>query len=64
MRGSSGSRRPTPTSRVTYDPVGSGGGRENFIAGAFPLAGSDAYLRRGADEGELTGATERCGAAT
>lgn len=29
---------------VTYDAIGSGGGRENFIAGAVPLAGSDAYL--------------------
>lgn len=48
-----------PDVTVTYDPVGSGGGRENFISGAFPLAGSDAYLTD--DEGELSAATETCG---
>lgn len=48
-----------PDVNVTYDPVGSGGGRENFISGAFPLAGSDAYLTD--DEGELSAATETCG---
>ena len=48
-----------PDVSVTYDPVGSGGGRENFISGAFPLAGSDAYLTD--DEGELSAATETCG---
>lgn len=48
-----------PGVTVTYDPVGSGGGRENFISGAFPFAGSDAYLTD--DEGELSAATERCG---
>ena len=47
-----------PDVTVTYDPVGSGGGRESFIGGAYPLAGSDAYLTD--DEGELTAATERC----
>ena len=44
---------------VNYDPIGSGGGRENFISGAFPFAGSDAYLTD--DEGELSKATEQCG---
>jgi phosphate transport system substrate-binding protein len=44
---------------VNYDPIGSGGGRESFISGAFPFAGSDAYLTD--DEGELSAATERCG---
>lgn len=48
-----------PDTSVTYDPVGSGGGRENFISGAFPLAGSDAYLTD--DEGELSAAAETCG---
>lgn len=48
-----------PDVSVSYDPVGSGGGRENFISGAFPLAGSDAYLTD--DEGELSAATETCG---
>ena len=47
-----------PDVTVTYDPIGSGGGRENFISGAFPFAGSDAYLTD--DEGELSAATERC----
>jgi phosphate transport system substrate-binding protein len=41
---------------VNYDPVGSGGGREQFIAGGVQFAGSDAYLT---DE-ELTGAKEKC----
>ena len=48
-----------PDVTVEYDPIGSGGGRENFISGAFPFAGSDAYLTD--DEGELSDATERCG---
>ena len=47
-----------PDVTVTYDPIGSGGGRENFISGAFPFAGTDAYLTD--DEGELSAATERC----
>lgn len=44
---------------INYDPIGSGGGRENFISGAFPFAGSDAYLTD--DEGELSKAQEQCG---
>lgn len=48
-----------PDVTVNYDPVGSGGGREQFIAGGTAFAGSDAYLTD--DEGELTAATERCG---
>ncbi len=48
-----------PDVNVTYDPVGSGGGRENFIAGGYAFAGSDAYLTD--DEGELSAATETCG---
>ena len=43
---------------VNYDPVGSGGGREQFVAGGVAFAGSDAYLDD--DEGELTKAAERC----
>nr|WP_207619735.1 phosphate ABC transporter substrate-binding protein PstS [Nocardioides sp. IC4_145] len=54
-----GFQEANPDATVTYDPVGSGGGRENFISGAFPFAGSDAFLTD--DEGELTDATERCG---
>lgn len=48
-----------PDVALTYEPVGSGGGRENFIAEGYMLAGSDSYLTD--DEGELTAATERCG---
>jgi phosphate transport system substrate-binding protein len=46
-----------PDVDFSYDPVGSGGGREQFIAGATDFAGSDAPL----DEDELTTAQERCG---
>lgn len=49
-----------PDVTVSYDPVGSGGGRENFISGGFPIAGTDSYLDN--DEGELDAATETCGA--
>ncbi|MGB9375834.1 MAG: phosphate ABC transporter substrate-binding protein PstS, partial [Jiangellales bacterium] len=46
-----------PDLTVNYDPVGSGGGREQFTAGGTAFAGSDAAL----DEEERAGATERCG---
>jgi len=46
-----------PGVQVTYDPVGSGAGREQFEAGATDFGGSDAYL----DEEELPGTIERCG---
>ena len=42
---------------VNYDPVGSGGGREQFLAGGVDFAGSDSPL----DEEELAKAEERCG---
>ncbi|AXT86082.1 phosphate ABC transporter substrate-binding protein PstS [Aeromicrobium sp. A1-2] len=45
-----------PDATVNYDPVGSGGGREQFLAGGYVLAGSDAYL---SDE-ELATAKETC----
>ncbi|MGA8987608.1 phosphate ABC transporter substrate-binding protein PstS [Aeromicrobium sp.] len=45
-----------PDATVNYDPVGSGGGREQFLAGGFALAGSDAYL----DDEELATAKETC----
>ncbi|SFP01154.1 phosphate transport system substrate-binding protein [Geodermatophilus dictyosporus] len=45
-----------PDVDFSYDPVGSGGGREQFIAGATDFAGSDAAL----DDEELTAAQERC----
>ncbi|HKT84207.1 MAG TPA: phosphate ABC transporter substrate-binding protein PstS [Solirubrobacterales bacterium] len=43
---------------VTYDAVGSGGGREQFIAGGVAYAGSDAALST--EEGELEKAVKRC----
>jgi phosphate transport system substrate-binding protein len=42
---------------ISYDPIGSGGGREQFVAGATAYGGSDSAL---ADD-ELTGAQKRCG---
>jgi phosphate transport system substrate-binding protein len=46
-----------PEVTVNYDPVGSGGGREQFLAGGTDFAGSDAFL----DEEELAQAQQRCG---
>lgn len=46
-----------PDTTVSYDPVGSGGGREQFVAGGTAFGGSDSAL---ADD-ELSGAQERCG---
>src|SRR4051794_4852432 len=46
-----------PQVTVNYDPVGSGGGREQFLSGGVDFAGSDAAL----SDGELTTATDRCG---
>ena len=46
-----------PDVTVNYDPVGSGGGREQFLAGGVDFAGTDAAL----DEEELAQAEERCG---
>jgi phosphate transport system substrate-binding protein len=43
---------------ISYDPVGSGGGREQFIAGGVSYAGSDAAISE--EEGELKAATKRC----
>jgi len=48
-----------PDVTVNYDPVGSGGGREQFIAGGVDFAGSDAALK----DDELTAAEDRCGEA-
>lgn len=41
---------------VTYDPTGSGTGREQFLNGTVEFAGSDSPL----DEDERAAATERC----
>ncbi|WP_346620159.1 phosphate ABC transporter substrate-binding protein PstS [Blastococcus montanus] len=46
-----------PRVTVSYDPIGSGGGREQFLAGGTDFAGSDAAL----DSEELAQAEERCG---
>ncbi|MGB3762017.1 MAG: phosphate ABC transporter substrate-binding protein PstS [Ornithinimicrobium sp.] len=46
-----------PGVTVTYDAIGSGGGRENLLAGAVDFAGSDAYL----DETEAEDVKEVCG---
>lgn len=35
-----------PGATVNYDPVGSGGGRTQFLAGGVQFAGSDAYLKK------------------
>jgi phosphate transport system substrate-binding protein len=43
---------------ISYDPVGSGGGREQFIAGGVSYAGSDAAISE--EEGELKSALKRC----
>jgi len=43
---------------ISYDPVGSGGGREQFMAGGVAYAGSDAALST--EEGELEKAETRC----
>lgn len=46
-----------PDVTVSYDPIGSGGGREQFIAGGTMFGGTDSYF----DEEELPLAQERCG---
>ncbi len=53
-----GFQTANPEVTVNYDPVGSGGGREQFIAGGVAFAGSDSYLDD--EEGELSGAKKRC----
>ncbi|MGY1744405.1 phosphate ABC transporter substrate-binding protein PstS [Blastococcus sp. SYSU D00695] len=45
-----------PDVQFSYDPAGSGAGREQFIAGTTAFAGSDAAL----DDEELAAAKERC----
>jgi len=46
-----------PDILASYDPAGSGAGREMFITGAVDFAGTDAHL----DGEELEQAAERCG---
>ncbi|MBC7592714.1 MAG: phosphate ABC transporter substrate-binding protein PstS [Kineosporiaceae bacterium] len=45
-----------PGTTINYDPIGSGGGREQFIAGGLNLVGSDAFL----DDEELAKAKTQC----
>ena len=52
-----GFQSANPDVTVNYDPIGSGGGREQFLSGGISYAGSDAFL----DDEELTKAEERCG---
>jgi phosphate transport system substrate-binding protein len=46
-----------PDVTINYDPVGSGGGRDQFVAGGIDFAGSDAAL----EDDQLAQATQRCG---
>ncbi len=46
-----------PNLQVQYNPVGSGSGREGFLAGQYTFAGSDGIM----DEEELTASQEICG---
>ena len=48
-----------PGVTVNYDPVGSGGGRDQFLSGGTDFAGSDAALTGD----EVTKAQSRCGSA-
>jgi phosphate transport system substrate-binding protein len=45
-----------PDVTVEYDAIGSGGGRETFLAGGSDFAGSDAYL----DDEEYQASIDRC----
>ena len=51
-----GFQAANPDTTVEYDPIGSGGGRENFLAGAADFAGSDAALK----DDEYQQSIERC----
>lgn len=51
-----GFQTANPNVTINYDPVGSGGGREQFLAGGVQFAGSDSYL----DDTELAAAQKTC----
>src|SRR3954465_11385828 len=55
---SAGFNKEQPNVTVNYDPVGSGGGRTQFIAGGVDFAGSDAALKT---DPEVPDAQKRCG---
>jgi len=52
-----GFQEANPDVTVSYDPIGSGGGREQFNAGGIPFGGTDSAFAGD----ELTAAQERCG---
>ena len=52
-----GFQESNPDATVSYDPIGSGGGREQFLAGGSLFGGTDAAL----DDEELRTAEKRCG---
>jgi phosphate transport system substrate-binding protein len=52
-----GFQTANPDVTVNYDPSGSGGGREQFIAGGVQFAGTDSYL----EDEEVKAATAKCG---
>ncbi|NUR07039.1 MAG: phosphate ABC transporter substrate-binding protein PstS [Nocardioidaceae bacterium] len=52
----SGFQSANPDVTVNYDPVGSGGGREQFLAGGVDFAGSDSYM----DDEELAKSKDAC----
>lgn len=51
-----GFQSANPQTTIAYDPVGSGGGRTQFVEGGVQFAGSDAPL----DADELAAGAERC----
>jgi phosphate transport system substrate-binding protein len=51
-----GFQSSNPDVTVNYDPVGSGGGREQFTAGGIEFAGSDRAMK----PEEITAAAKRC----
>ena len=52
-----GFQSANPATTINYDPVGSGGGREQFTAGGVDFAGSDRAMK----PEEIAEAAERCG---
>ncbi|QGN33744.1 phosphate ABC transporter substrate-binding protein PstS [Microlunatus sp. Gsoil 973] len=46
-----------PDVTISYDPVGSGTGQENFVSGAYTFAGSDSVL----DDATVAKANSQCG---
>lgn len=53
-----GFQTDNPNVDITYDGVGSGTGRENFINAAYAFAGTDSAITD--DDGELSAAKKRC----